>query len=208
MTQDLLLRNDLPTHEPGSSPADKLSQIAELLKRNRELEEQLNDSVPLDKYHQLEVELGQRVEEIGGLLGDAREWKHRAKHKQRQVQETEAQYELMAKERSTEAHRAGEFKDKFEAAHAKVITLNRLLRERSKEMLVLERLYHRERRRQSHSLTSLGCVIVENQNLRSEIDGHKWKRIDRQFAKTVSGKTLVTATHQINPAFLGDGYYA
>jgi hypothetical protein len=74
-------------------------------------------------------------------------------------------------------------------------------------MLVLERLYHRERRRQSHSLASLGFVVVENQNLRSEIDGHKWKRIDRQFAKTVSGKTLVTATHQINPAFLGDGYY-
>jgi chromosome segregation ATPase len=208
MTHDLLLRNGLPTHEPGSSPADKLSQIAELLKRNQELEEQLNNSVPLDKYRQLEAELGQRVEEIDRLLGDAREWKHRAKQKQKQVQETEAKCESVAKERNTEAQRTGEFKDKFEAAHAKVVTLNRLLRERSKEMLTLERLYHRERRRQSHSLASLGCVLVENQNLRSEIDGHKWKRIDRQFAKAVSGKTLVTATHQINPAFLGDGYYA
>jgi hypothetical protein len=114
----------------------------------------------------------------------------------------------MAKERNTEAQRAGGFKDKFEAGHEKVVTLNRLLRERSKEMLALERLYNREWRRQFHSLASLGSVVVENQHLISEIDGHKWKQIDRQFAKAVSGKTFVTATHQINPAFLGDGYYA
>jgi hypothetical protein len=53
--------------------------FAELLKQNQELEDQLNDSVPLDKYRQLKAELGQRVEEIDRLLGDAREWKHRAK---------------------------------------------------------------------------------------------------------------------------------
>jgi chromosome segregation ATPase len=197
MTQDLLLRNDPAIREPSSLSDEKLSQIAELLKRNEELEGQLNDSVPLDKYRQLEAELAQRVEEIDGLLGDAREWKHRAKQEQKQVQEIKAQCELMAKERNTEAQRADEFKAKFEAAQANVVALNALLRGRSKEMFALERFCHREHRRQSHSLTSLGCVVVENQNLRSELDGHKWKRMDRQ-----------RATGQINPAFLGDGYYS
>jgi CHASE3 domain sensor protein len=98
MKQDLLLRNATPPHEPSSLSDDKLSQIAELLKRNEELEEQLNDSVPLEKYHQLEAELGQRVEEIDGLLGGAREWKHRARRKQKQIQEIEAKYASMAKE--------------------------------------------------------------------------------------------------------------
>jgi chromosome segregation ATPase len=206
LTQDLLWNQRDADQDLSQRPIDPL-EIDRAMKIHRDLEEKIARMIPQEVGEDLRAQLAEAAQENEMLLEKIHEMKGRIKNERKKTKELQTQLQDMDVEHKQKDDAIEDYKTKCEKHRTEVTILSGLLKDRNKELLSLERFVHKHERCENRSLQGMGILSLENRHLQSRLDGAIPPVMDQKFVRTVSGKTLLSARHQINPAFLGDGFY-
>ena len=222
ITQDLLVAKQdlLDTHKHTREVEDKATeiesknsdnetlikigqgQVASLKARLLELQQELSTLVPPERYQDLEKRMEIVQTKNQALETEIEHLKSEIKQRTKMIRDLSLGMEEMAVKARARTKSEKKMRVMYTQKEEELESLQSLLREKTKEVLALERLVTRQRELEKTAETNFNCLAVENRQLQQQV-------ISSQSDKHETGELSTLLPNgggimgMVNPAFLG-----
>jgi chromosome segregation ATPase len=188
------------------SVVDKAAVISERYRTMRdrlfELQEELSSLVSPDQYQASCQLLAASEAKHTALLAQIQSLESDFKERDKKELKIKKEMERLQVVAQHETQTAGALRNEFGKKDHQVSEVEAMLKEKTKEVLALERLVHRQREKANVEGTSIGRLAAENQNLHRKLTRGRTFDFDPDSEAPMLGGMEGGIATTINPAFL------
>ena len=176
-------------------------QVASLKSRLLELQQELSTLVPPERYQDLEKRMAIVQTKNEALEVEIDNLKSEIKQRTKIIRDLSVGMEEMAVKARARTKSEKKIRRMYTQKEEELESLQSLLREKTKEVLALERLVMRQKEIEKTTETNFNCLAVENRQLQQQVIAAQLQRPDLTDTNTLLPNGGIMS--MVNPAFLG-----
>ena len=176
-------------------------QVASLKSRLLELQQELSTVVPPERYQDLEKRMAIVQTKNEALEVEIENLKSEIKQRTKIIRDLSVGMEEMAVKARARTKSEKKIRRMYTQKEEELESLQSLLREKTKEVLALERLVMRQKEVEKTTETNFNCLAVENRQLQQQVIAAQLQRPDIADTNTLLPNGGIMS--MVNPAFLG-----
>ena len=176
-------------------------QVASLKSRLLELQQELSTLVPPERYQDLEKRMAIVQTKNEALEVEIENLKSEIKQRTKIIRDLSVGMEEMAVKARARTKSEKKIRRMYTQKEEELESLQSLLREKTKEVLALERLVMRQKEVEKTTETNFNCLAVENRQLQQQVIAAQLQGPDIADTNTLLPNGGIMS--MVNPAFLG-----